>query len=1438
MHDVSRGEFARDLGGSIPWTRYADPAHPFAAAWSSLASPPNPTFADFFAAAAVDFGYLDSVTSQLGIAGMSVIPRLGVNAFEDPAAIAPPPGGGPAPTLPLSRKKWWIGASGSDEILFWPYVVNGAPVMVCAAGNGSGVPLFASQPPPAHVSMMVHNYYFHPSQWGSNKSRFSTSSGDQDGYRQEFSVLKGGGGAHCEAWWDGGATGPWLGPKEQAIDAGDIVVLVQENFGMSIPVAIQRNQEAVAFVKREWANGKIAGLSPSFVLGIDGAYLHGTSYGQGMSMILGLLMPTTFNGSTEWITDDVAFWNGDSWELQYDFDAAMNRGGFAASTNTYFPDLWALVDQLGCRFDEAKPGVQPWDLAILSMNQRAAEVQIPLIGHVGDHEVQFSAGWPSDTPSLNPGKIELTLYRNRAHTEHFGVIPGVNEFGIYDGGEWGRIKGTPGSTTRNRLVPNTAPPSGYPRIPDPYSPTLRKTQVPPLATMPSVLATLDLREGMKDSWLGWPPPSGPPPKWCNYRHPSVDPIAHNLRAIGQGIWPGYRDQMRVADLDGDGRMEVVFGNLDGYVHILEFAGSNDPGDPYRLVDEWRSPFLGRAIFACDALFAGGRATLFFANGRGEIVKFQATAANQYSTPVVIASPDPATTPPTPKYLYDGSTPLLLVGNIDGGAGSSGAEVLVMNRYFDWSLFTTSGTKISNGRLPRHGRAVGPADVYLSEAGAVGAFGADPEKEVIVAAADSMVWMLDRKPDPTTFVWQWTQPIQRITPFTGLVLGKAVPCHFNGNSQPPTQLLLFGSNSDRDDGGSGHSPSVIQLWQPALNGNPAVLLAEIDSPDIGFDETMSFAWIIKPSPATQGQAVKFAVASETHVATYTAGPGGTLAMSSQVVTLADEADDTVSNVDVITSLECASLDNGSGPSAYNKHLIYATSKGRIYVCDAETLAPLRSSSKEVDPLLWGGLPGAGFNPAWPSNRTLAQTPASTLVTGNNGSAEFYFAETALNFRENSTGGNMRYRIGGVSLGSANLNSWHGFTTEANERAEWRDLRPQWIRTLTYDDLDPGVAGSEFRMFAETGCAFYDARTTSPLVREFQTVSWQPDWMTLGAGGGWGHSASNDPWIFDSFQGGYVFERLVRSATAGKTLGSKGYRYLGGFTAPADPTHPFFDRTGGAGGNGWWYPKLGSNYMTGQIASTTQSAHPLSLGSSMKMANLWSQAEGAIVPQIVTGTSGGYVYSIRPSVTTYSSAVNGMIPGDLVHVSPNLGSDIIGLDVGDLDLDGDQEIACGSWLDDGSFVDWTQWKTTGGSAGKNRGHLYLLDPVHGSAPSTMTKIDLQADDLFGPGNGIGSGVFGVKIDNVDGVGRGEVWCGDAAGYIYLFGYDASPVAGWRCVYRSERLCPYPGAYNNIHPIKGAEGKTVKLLVQAPGYLMLFSVDHAAVPRRCSDRNEVMP
>ena len=360
----------------------------------------------------------------------------------------------------------------------------------------------------------------------------------------------------------------------------------------------------------------------------------------------------------------------------------------------------------------------------------------------------------------------------------------------------------------------------------------------------------------------------------------------------------------------------------------------------------------------------------------------------------------------------------------------------------------------------------------------------------------------------------------------------------------------------------------------------------------------------------------------------------------------------------------------------------------------------------------------------------------------------------------------------------------------------DLARGANRTLLYRDLD-GDGHREARVFAETGTAYKDPTTN--VVREFCTYSYAAPFnydVTLGP-----------PYNGRISKGGNVFEYF--DPPSGSILPS--YNYLSGFHVPRDSTTPFED----FGGNDWWYPRVGANRLSGQISCYTQSGLSIGYGDAMKTAMIRPDSSTSTpVPHVVVGTNGGYVYAIRPGSV---STGGGACPSQLGYASNCMGSFIIGMDVGDLDGDPDQEIVVGEWMDKGTYVDWKN-----NNLGKNRAHLHVLDPSPpASGVGSFVETVLTGDTLLGLGNGIGAGVTGVKIDDVNADGAPDLWCTDAIGHIYLF----KAVTGglpWSCVYRSQDLGTCPGYYNQIYVMKDANHKTVKLIVVSSGYVMAFNVD----------------
>lgn len=218
-------------------------------------------------------------------------------------------------------------------------------------------------------------------------------------------------------------------------------------------------------------------------------------------------------------------------------------------------------------------------------------------------------------------------------------------------------------------------------------------------------------------------------------------------------------------------------------------------------------------------------------------------------------------------------------------------------------------------------------------------------------------------------------------------------------------------------------------------------------------------------------------------------------------------------------------------------------------------------------------------------------------------------------------------------------------------------------------------------------------------------------------------------------------------------------------------------------------------------------------------------GVVSPHVVVGTNGGFVYAIKPGPPI---AGNGEVPSTLTFASPDLGSFIVGLDCKDLNADGSDEIVCGCWLDDGSYVDWKN-----GDADMNRGNLYIIDTTRAPVVGPGLGIEpVTGDSSFPPPNGgagIGAAVFGVNIDDVDNDGSKEIWCVDQFHVYLLYRSSAGGASSgtWKVATRTADLGCFPGSYNRLFPYKNAAGKTVRLIVVSNGYVMEFAVDPDAVP-----------
>jgi hypothetical protein len=1377
QYDQAFGELSNDLMGWVPWSRYGETAanggHYYARVWHH----PTRSFQDFMYDGALDLDLLARSIRQYCTLPSPTPPATpSVVVPFQPGHVTIEAG---LPSFPVVDVAWWNATAGSAvgarrPVLYWPYRLNGGAMMVCLAGEPSptGVVAPVAKSP---RSVMLFNYYEHRSNFGTNKNRWHAT---VDGAPRDFT--------RPEAGWNGVSAGlQILGPSEQALEAGDLVVMVQENFDQDLWTSLQRTQEAEWFTRHQFAPRPPAdrhgATFPAFDVGR--AFLHGGSWGQIVAGTLALLQPRTYAGSANWILSDLAFGIGDYAQLKNHFDTYFGRTTWGLATDSSYTQFYTLVDLLGTRFDAPRFGRTGWDLAALCLDRRPNDLRVPVFGGVGDVDLVFPAAWSRKDGTL--GSLATfhhpAYFRNREHGAAFGLVPSRQEYSTWNGDEWANLVAAasqPPAATNQPIAPTAPSPSKV--YPDPYTHTLRHVHVP-TPGQPDLLASFDLHAGVTPTFTK----NG------------------SIQWIGQGLYPGFHDSMRIADLDGDGRLEVVFGNLDGHVHVLEFAGSSDPSDPYRLLDEWRSPFLGHGLLASAVDVVDGKARMLFSDSCGQVWRIDAKkdVVDDYE----VANGGRPIAAPDGHHLYSGATPILLVDDFDGEV--AGPEIVALNRFLDFSMFTLDGAPAPGAsRRDRDPHVVGPthAAAWSTAPGAA--------KDLLVTAFDGNLWQMHWQPGPNQGS-AWTTR-RALDAWTGLALYHVVPFALPVAGSVHSFALLFGSNDDRNDAAPSRSNNVVQLWDLTTKTKVSETAAAAD--DV-FGEGTSFSWLDRP--AAGAHTVSFVISAGATLQKFTMDAGNVSSLT-QVASrrVFPPVSVDVPFAELVSSVRTAALDDGTG--AKKRCVVFASSDGRIYVTD-ENFEFLRLSDREF-PTAPSPIGPTTKAVPWPSNRTLARTYTCDLVQtgidplGDNAALapEFYFAEYAVPVARDLAAPPAdfpHYRIGNLVLGASG-NTWHPYVQPAvndMKNAIWERNLPSFNRRLICDSDGPHRLKA--RIFAETGTAFLDSSLTPARVREFQTSSFGADFLFNGL-------PPNTPFV--ARQGGRVFE-LPANRNSGKPYRPNQYGYLGAFTVPTYSGMPYTQYSSTGSAKCWWYPKVNpAAFPDGQIADFSQSADLFSLGTATSHGAM-TDAAGQLSQHVVVGTDNGFVFAIRPGAP---AADGGLVASSLDYATQNLGSFVVGLDVGNLDGDADEEVVAGTWIDDGTFVDWNSGETK-----KNRGHLVVLDPRPATHDFAVTSLD--GDDLCGPGQGIGSGVTGVKIDDVDGDGTKEIWCSDAAGHLYLFSQHAAQptphVVPWYCLFRSDDLCPYPGFYNQIFPVKDAQGHTVRLVVVAPGYVLGFDVHWQSLP-----------
>ncbi|MBM4248041.1 MAG: hypothetical protein FJ149_01120 [Euryarchaeota archaeon] len=90
-----------------------------------------------------------------------------------------------------------------------------------------------------------------------------------------------------------------------------------------------------------------------------------------------------------------------------------------------------------------------------------------------------------------------------------------------------------------------------------------------------------------------------------------------------GTAPGRFNSIRAGDIDGDGRPEIVWGNYDGHIVVVEFAdGAFRP--------DWRSPFLEHRLWGLDVGDANndGQPDIVAGGGEGHVYVFEGRTHRQ------------------------------------------------------------------------------------------------------------------------------------------------------------------------------------------------------------------------------------------------------------------------------------------------------------------------------------------------------------------------------------------------------------------------------------------------------------------------------------------------------------------------------------------------------------------------------------------------------------------------------------------------------------------------------------------------------------------------------------------------------------------------------------------------------------------------------------------
>ncbi len=484
VHDLTFGEFGKDLGGYIPFSRFEEPTHYFKLLWDNP-PPINPPPYSFREEMLRYFTLLDKLKLDLDTYCFESFPATGTLKWEYDSVV------------------WW--AQPPAYIHVWAYDVNGGHVQIVARN-------MAVRPNPFHV--LVTNRANHFSYYATAKLQVGES---------PFPNVLGKNPSKPMSGWTG-VNNDNRYSDEQAVERGDFLVTVSENYSADLIVCIQRTQDAVRFFRDEFLPQKF----PSIAANLGQFYVGGGSFGGLTSAIEAMLQPAVYDGSSSHL---LAALDLTTSSFSGDWARWFNSLRLLANSSVMYPvlsdlstqHLYQAVDFLGIRFDHPDSFMigRAWDLANFVPHFRPGTVMIPITGFWGSEDAGQYWWWHSKQSTYN-SMVQLRFLKHGDHGSQFGATEGLNQFSPWDGNEWASLIAQSSQHTFNPdLVPNTAPP---PKVyADPYAHTV-KHKPDSLFKGPVLLpGEIDLN----------------------------GPLIPGRR-IGQGFAPGMFDHVEAADLDGDG----------------------------------------------------------------------------------------------------------------------------------------------------------------------------------------------------------------------------------------------------------------------------------------------------------------------------------------------------------------------------------------------------------------------------------------------------------------------------------------------------------------------------------------------------------------------------------------------------------------------------------------------------------------------------------------------------------------------------------------------------------------------------------------------------------------------------------------------------------------------------------------------------------------------